>query len=178
MSQTSKVVAAFFGVFVAGAVFGGALAYRWAQPVTVPPAPVAALAPTPESQPAPAISASPRFPSPLPPAQVQPALMRQFTQRLKLTSDQREKIAPVVTRTTDELARLRRENLHETSRLTEAMYAEVAAALTPGQVVELEKMKRKMQERVAEERKKRGGEPTAEPGRKGERGPAGRVGAQ
>ena len=58
------------------------------------------------------------------------------------------------------------------------MYAEVAAALNPGQVVELEKMKRKMQERVAEERKKRGGEPMGEPGRKGERGPAGRVGAQ
>ncbi len=178
MNQTSKVVAAFFGVFVAGAVFGGALAYRWAQPVALTPAPVAAVVPAGEGQPVPAPAASPRAPNPLPPAQVQPALMRQFSQRLKLTPDQREKIAPVVTRTTDELARLRRENLHETSRLTEAMYAEVAAALNPGQVVELEKMKRKMQERVAEERKKRGGEPMGEPGRKGERGPAGRVGAQ
>lgn len=178
MSQTGKVVAAFFGVFVAGAVFGGALAYRLAQPAALLPAPVAVVAPAGENPPAATPAVAQRLPAPLPPAQVQPALMRQFTQRLKLTAEQREKILPVVTHTTEELARLRRENLHETSRLTEAMYAEVAAALTPSQAIELEKMKRKMQERVAEERKKRGGDPAAEPGRKGERGPAGRVGAQ
>lgn len=178
MSQTSKVVAAFFGVFVAGAVFGGALAYRLAQPAPAVPVPVAVSAPAGENSPPPPVAGSARLPAPLPPAQVQPALMRQFSQRLKLTPEQRERILPVVTRTTDELARLRRENLHETSRLTEAMYAEVAAALTPSQTFELEKMKRKMQERVAEERKKRGGDPAAEPGRKGDRGPAGRVGAQ
>lgn len=178
MNQTSKVIAAFFGVFVAGAVFGGALAYRWAQPGPIPPSPILAVAPTGESPLAPTVAPSPRFPPPLPPAQVQPALMRQFTQRLKLTPDQREKIAPVVTRTTEELARLRRDNLHETLRLTDAMYSEVAAALDPGQLAELEKMKRKMQERAAEERKKRGGEPGADPGRKGERAPTGRVGAQ
>jgi len=174
MNQTGKVVAAFFGVFVAGAVFGGALAYRFAQPVPSAPTPVAAVAPTGAPTAPSATVSAPRFPAPLPPAQVQPALMRQFTQRLKLSSEQRDKILPVVTRTTEELARLRQENLHETSRLTEAMYAEVAAALAPHQVGELEKMKRKMQERVAEERKKRGGDPAG----KGERGPAGRVGAQ
>lgn len=178
MSQTGKVVAAFCGVFLAGAIFGGSLGYRWALPAPVAPTQVSVTTPAPENPPPPAAGGSARWPAPLPPAQVQPALMRQFTQRLKLTPEQREKILPVVTRTTDELARLRRENLHETLRLTESMYAEVAASLTPTQATELEKMKRKMQERVAEERKKRGGDPAAEPGRKGERGPAGRGGAQ
>jgi hypothetical protein len=184
MNQLGKVIAAFSGVFLAGAVFGGAIVFRWAQPAVQPaaPAPVVAVAtPAGEVPPAPVVAAAPapRPPLPVPSAQVQPAVMRQFTQRLKLSSDQREKIMPVVTRAAEDLARLRRENLQETSRITETMYADVAASLNPTQLAELEKMKRKMQERVAEERKKRGEGAAIEPGRKGERGgAAGRVGAQ
>ncbi|HUR57970.1 MAG TPA: hypothetical protein VM029_09705, partial [Opitutaceae bacterium] len=149
MEKPWKVVFAFICVFMAGAVFGGFFTLRGAKrrdvaTTTVAPPPV----PVPGA-----------VPRPLPPApvgvQIQPAIMRQFTQRLRLTVEQREKIKPVVAHATEELQRLRRENLHDTTRVMEVMYADVAASLTPEQRAELEDMRHKMQERVAAEKKKR-----------------------
>lgn len=161
MHQRGKVIAAFVGVFVAGAVCGGGLALRLAS-VPVPPA-------------APSVSL-PEHPAPPPPAvpfasspvrsdatSIHPQMLRQFTQRLKLTPPQWEKIRPILARTSAELDRLRRENLQETTRTVERMYAEVAPSLTPAQVIELEKIQRKMLERVAEERRKRGDQPPPSP---------------
>lgn len=157
MEKPWKVIFAFVCVFVAGAVFGGVFTLRSAGGnKTAAFQPPHNRAPQPGSRPPPAP----------PPVQIQPAIMRQMTQRLNLTGEQREKIKPVVARATEELLRLRRENLHETTRVMEVMYADVAASLTPEQRSELEEMKRKMQERVAEERKKRGDPPGGEGGRK------------
>ena len=149
MEKPWKVVFAFICVFMAGAVFGGFFTLRGAKrreletPVVTPPP----------------VQTAGAVQRPLPPApvgvQIQPAIMRQFTQRLHLTVDQREKIKPVVAHATEELQRLRRENLHDTTRVMETMYADVAASLTPEQRAELEDMKKKMQERVAAEKKKR-----------------------
>lgn len=163
MEKPWKVIFAFVCVFMAGAVFGGFFTLRSdgrraladvPPPVNRPPFP--GQRPPPGSPPQ---------------AQIQPAIMRQMTQRLNLTADQREKIKPVVARATEELQRLRRENLHDTTRTMEVMYADVAASLTPEQRAELEDMKKKMQERVAEERKKRGDPVPGEGGRKPDQRP-------
>lgn len=146
MDKPWKVIFAFICVFIAGAVFGGVFTLRSAGR-----RPVATSQPPPPNRPPGA-----RPPQSAPPVQIQPAIMRQMTQRLNLTAEQREKIKPVVARATEELQRLRRENLHDTTRVMEVMYADVAASLTSEQRSELEEMKRKMQERVAEEKKKRG----------------------
>lgn len=156
MHQRGKVIAAFVGVFAAGVVCGGGLALRVAPDSAgraprvslpaerpAPPEPVAAVAPRPDAAPA-------------APSQIHPSMVRQFTQRLKLTPAQWDKVRPVLARTSAELDRLRRENLHDTTRTMERMYAEVAPSLSQTQVLELEKIQRKMLERVAEERRKRG----------------------
>jgi Spy/CpxP family protein refolding chaperone len=162
MEKPWKVVFAFICVFMAGAVFGGFFTLRDTKRGEV----VTTVTPPPVQTP----GAAQRPPAPPVPVgvQIQPAIMRQFTQRLRLTVEQREKIKPVVAHATEELQRLRRENLQDTTRVMETMYADVAASLTPEQRAELEDMKRKMQERVAAEKRKRDEEDLA---RKAEKRP-------
>jgi hypothetical protein len=163
-----KVIAAFVAVFMAGAVFGGLFTLRafnkrfadWraterqaaVSPVVVPPpttvAAKAGATPPPAAAPA--------------KATIQPALMQQFTKRLKLTPAQRDRIRPIVGRASEDMQRLRQENesdrqrnLADTVRLTERMYADVAALLSPDQREELETMRQQMQERADMERKRR-----------------------
>lgn len=155
-------------VFMAGAVFGGLFTLRasnkrlseWraverqmAVPAVVAPAPAAA---------APKAGANPPAAQPSK-APIMPALMQQFTKRLKLTTPQRDKMRPIVGRASEDLQRLRQENesdrqrnLADTVRVTERMYEDVAALLTPEQRTELETMRQQMQERTDKERKRRG----------------------
>jgi hypothetical protein len=159
-----KVVFAFVAVFIAGAVFGGLFTLRasgrrladWrsGEPPASPPVVVTTAQP----------NAAPKAGPALPPAKaaIQPAIMRQFTQRLKLTPVQRERIRPIVTRASEDLQRLRQDNeqerqrnLADTARVTERMYGDVAALLSPDQREEMETMRRQMQERVEGERKRR-----------------------
>ena len=162
MDKPWKVIFAFICVFIAGAVFGGVFTLRSAGGRNV------ANFPPPPDRPPGAVQRP--LPS-APPVHIQPAIMRQMTQRLNLTAEQRVKIKPLVARATEELQRLRRENLQDTTRVVEVMYADVSASLTPEQRSELEEMRRKMQERVAEERKKRGDLPPNEGGRKADQRP-------
>jgi hypothetical protein len=173
MDKPWKVVAAFLVVFVAGAVFGGVFALgvnvrrqgkelRQAQAMPAPAPVPAATAPA-----APHVSAATVAPKKLPLSLVQagslsPQIMGQFTRRLELTSAQKERVRPVIARATEDLLRLRQENLAETARVTERMYEDIAATLTPGQRTELEKMRVQMQERVRTERLKRAAEQAAE----------------
>ncbi|MDO8539363.1 MAG: hypothetical protein Q7S40_02900 [Opitutaceae bacterium] len=156
MDKPWKVVLAFVGVFIAGAIFGGAFTLRATGKHFAEQHPVKAKA-----APAAVTSAQQKAPA-APQARVALALMRQFTQRLSLTSSQREKIRPLVSRAAEDLERLSRENLSDTTRVMERMYVDVGEWLTPEQRDDFDEMRRKWQEKAAEERKKRGAAPVAD----------------
>ncbi|MBL9199979.1 MAG: hypothetical protein JNL39_05695 [Opitutaceae bacterium] len=103
---------------------------------------------------------------------ITPQLLQQFTRRLGLTPEQLERVRPVIARAGDDLQRMRQENFADTVRVSERMYEDVAAALTPEQRTELEKMRVQMQERVRKERLKRAAEQAAEGANRPEGEPA------
>ncbi|MBI4626047.1 MAG: hypothetical protein HY736_22855 [Verrucomicrobia bacterium] len=187
MDKPWKVIFAFVGVFIAGAVFGGLFTLRAAgKRFVYSPAPGRPNLQVPRPGGPPPGQAPPQFPGQppgqskgqlkgQPPGQPQnaigPAMMRQFTERLRLTEEQRGKIRPIVARAAEDLQRLRRENLQDTTRVMERMHLDIGGWLKPDQRNELEEMKRAMQERVSAERQKRGdvppgdGNPRANQGR-------------
>jgi len=160
MNAPWKVIAAFLGVFIAGAIFGGVFTLRVSTSrATVPPSGERPLAQLPPSPNRPMVAgpqlkteaalAAPKL-NPL-----TPTLMRQLTQKLNLTPDQRDKVRPLVNRASEDFLRLRQENLADNARVTERMYADVSAQLTPAQRSQLETMREEMQQRVQAERKRR-----------------------
>jgi hypothetical protein len=170
MEKPWKVVVAFLCVFVAGAVFGGVFTLGVAQrrqgvlarvvPVAPEPAPgIAAGTPAPVATPSNPIINPKKVTAAavagLQPGALTPHIMQQFTRRLELNTEQRERIRPAIARATEDLLRLRQENLADTARVTERMYEDIAALLTPEQRTELDKMRVQMQERVKAERLKR-----------------------
>lgn len=167
MATPWKVVFAFVLVFMAGAIFGGVFTVafsvrRVTGPKAAPPVRTTAQPPVPGQPPS---TSQPRPPATGPqgqppaavvrPSAITPTLMRQFTQRLGLSAEQKERIRPIVGRAGEDLARLRQENLTDTARVTDRMYTDVAAVLTLEQRAELETMQRQVQERIETERKKR-----------------------
>jgi Spy/CpxP family protein refolding chaperone len=150
MDRPWKAIFAFVGVFIAGAVFGGFFTLRSAgkwgagdRPRPVP-APKAAAVAGQAGKDAP------------PPGRIFPQVMRQFTQRLNPTPEQQKAIKPIVSRAAEDLQRMQREHLTDTTRTTERMYADVASILTPAQRTKLEQMREEMHERVRREKEKRG----------------------
>jgi hypothetical protein len=168
-----KVILAFLGVFVAGAVFGGVFtlgvsARRFAhvprQPATVdrsltqfpavpppkaevagPPGPKAAVATTRATNP------------------ITPVLMNQFTRKLSgLSAPQKESLRKILGRAGEDYHRLRQENFADVARITERMYADVSGVLTLEQRSELENMRKQMEEKLQAERKKRSDAAAAE----------------
>ena len=177
-----KVIFAFLGVFVAGAVFGGVFTIgvtarrfnvqprqpQWVERAggQLPPAgqtPVVQTGGTPAPAPAPRMN----------PITVQ--LMTQFTRRLSPTPAQRDELRRILGRAGEDLQRLRQENLADVTRVTERMYADVSGVLTLEQRSELEKMRRQFEERVLADRKKREEAAAAEKAEKaGKAGPVAR----
>ena len=166
MDKPWKVIFAFVGVFMAGAVFGGLFTLR-AGGGRLANLRMSNRPPMQGQTPGPGQAQGQRFgPAQGPgqgPMQIQgaigPAMLRQLNQRLKLTDEQREKIRPVVVRAAEEMQRLRGENLQNTTRIVERMHLDIAAWLTPGQRDALEDMKIQMRERVRREgMDNRGGE--------------------
>lgn len=167
MNAPWKVIAAFVGVFIAGAIFGGGFTLRVStgraaasapaeQPLAhLPPAPNRPVVAGPQVKGGTAV-ATPKL-NPL-----TPTLMRQLTQKLTLTPDQRDKVRPLVNRASEDFLRLRQENLADNARVTERMYADVSAQLTPAQRSQLETMLVEMQQRVQAERKRRADTAAAE----------------
>lgn len=157
MDRPWKVISAFVGVFIAGAVFGGFFTLRSAgkwlvtereraaptAPAKAPKSPVGSSA----IQPGAGGAGQSR---------IAPQVMRQLTQRLNPTPEQQKAIRPIVNRAAEDLQRMQREHLADTARTTERMYADVAAILTPEQRTKLEQMRQEMLERVRREREKRG----------------------
>jgi hypothetical protein len=171
MDKPWKVISAFVGVFVAGAVFGGFFTLRATNKRAA-----AELANA--SQPAPAVvveTKQPSVPTPSTPAagdaakgaaqastqsaarpqdRIVPALMRKMTLALNPTPEQRKKILPLIARATEDMQRLDREHWQNTTRVTERMYEDIAALLTPEQQIQLEKMRQEVLERVRKLREK------------------------
>ncbi len=127
MNKTWKVVLAFTAVFLAGAIFGGLLAMRagprWAQ-----------------RRVAPALPALP------------PAVLRHMADRLDLTTEQKEKIRPLVDRAEDEIRQLRQVSIKETGLILRGLQQTLAVELTSEQRKKLEKMQERQRELMREER--------------------------
>jgi hypothetical protein len=177
-----KVILAFVGVFIAGAVFGGVFtigvsARRFAH---TPKQPLPAEGPI---QQLPAVKPpKTEVAGPLAPKggremgavrgnPITLALMRELTRKLSgLTDAQKESLRKTVGRAGEDLHRLRINNFEDVGRVTERMYADVSAVLTIEQRGELEKMRRETEERM---QKKRNQPPPVEAGsRPGQSAPA------
>ncbi len=162
MDKAWKVILAFIGVFIAGAVFGGLFTLRFERPAPVPAAPIAVQDTPKATPPAPSPAttggqvAVAQAPAVQQQSRIAPVFMRQFTQRLNPTPDQKKKIGGFVARASDDLQRLQREHLQDTTRVTERMYEDVSSVLSTEQRTQLEKMRQEMLERVRKEREKRG----------------------
>lgn len=170
-----KVIFAFVGVFVAGAIFGGVFtigvsARRFANVLQSPsqagerplqklPAvaqPKAQVA-GPNPQAAKVVKEQVRS------NPITPLLMNQFTRKLSgLTDTQQESLRKTLGRAGEDLHRYRQEslayrqeNLADVARVTERMYADVAAILTMEQRVQLETMRRQTEEKLQADKKKR-----------------------
>lgn len=165
-----KVILAFVGVFIAGAIFGGvftigASARRGPNGVRGPqlpdrPAPVE----TPSTK-APVTSVTPPPAVRLNPITVQ--LMNQFMRRLSPTPEQRDEFRKILGRAGEDMQRLRQENLVDVTRVTERMYADISSVLTLDQRSELEKMRRQVEERILADKQKRDQAAAAERASKG-----------
>lgn len=167
MDKPWKVVFAFLGVFMAGAVFGGlftlrASAKRFASELELsratppPPAVVVKESPTPGPAAAPAQAATPPAAKATPTPQDRNVIvvMRQLIQRVSPTSDQQKAMRIIVARATEDLQRLQREHWQDTTRVTERMYEDLGAVLSPEQRTQLEKMRQEMLERVRNAKEK------------------------
>ena len=157
-----KVILAFVGVFIAGAVFGGVFtigvsARRFAN---VPRQPLPAERPLqqlpPVAQPKVQV-AGPQVPKATKEAvrgnPITPVLMNQFTRKLTgLTDTQKESLRKTLGRAGEDLLRLRQENFADVGRVTERMYADVSAVLTLEQRSQLETMRRETEERMQKKR--------------------------
>jgi hypothetical protein len=157
-----KVILAFVGVFIAGAVFGGVFtigvsARRFAN---LPRQPLPAERPLQQLPPV----AQPKVQVAGPQVQkagrevtrgnpITPVLMNQFTRKLSgLTEAQKESLRKTLGRAGEDLLRLRQENFSDVGRVTERMYADVSAVLTMEQRAELETMRRETEERMQKKR--------------------------
>lgn len=141
MNKPWKVILAFLGVFVAGAVFGGFLSGRLLQ----------RFRPAPPAQPG-----QPRGG----PGGEQFSLQvfRRLSERLELTDTQKEQLRPIIKETDAEMRRLRTANFRESMALAEQMHEKIAAILTPEQLAKLEAMRKEMRERWTKERQQRWGD--------------------
>lgn len=149
MSQTWKVILAFTGIFLAGAVFGGFLSQRFF------------------SQSEPSAPAARKILTPL--ERLTPQILGRLAQRLELTDEQKEKIRPIIAEADREMRRLRHDGFKATMTVSRQMYAQVARELTPEQADKLEQMQQEMRERIMQDRQRRWGE---RPPMTGERPPS------
>jgi hypothetical protein len=168
METPWKVIVAFIGVFVAGAIFGGVFtlgagkrfhAMEPAAPQVVqqqqtPPRQVA-------QQPTPTdvqkTDRTKQVATKPPPLTL--GMMRELTKRLSPTSEQQKAFRPIVQRASEDIQRSQREHIAETSRVMDRMYEDISALLSPEQRILLEKIRQELLEKSRQERMKRGANP-------------------
>ncbi len=163
MGGSWKVILAFLGVFVAGAVFGGLFTVRSAgrrlaeeqqQQQQQSPATVVNVAPA-TQKPATNRPNAANNANRIAVQTITPVMMQRLATQLKLTDEQREKIKPIVARADEDMRFLRQENFHSTNRVLDRMHSDIAALLTDEQRAELEVMKRNVQDQMAKAEKER-----------------------
>jgi hypothetical protein len=160
-----KVILAFVGVFIAGAIFGGVFtigvsARRFANvpragPATDRPFTRLPAAKQPETTVGAGAQSSGRPVSQARANPITPALMKQFTRRLNPSTEQEETLRKILGRAGEDYHRLRQENFAEVARVTERMYADVSGVLTLEQRSELEKMRNQLEMKLQEASRKR-----------------------
>lgn len=172
MEKPWKVIAAFVGVFIAGSIFGGLLALRlshWdrgaryvATPKASPASASSAQPSTAPNQPPQITAATPRPASSAPVPQLQlppgmavqaPQLMRRYVDKLNLTTEQKERINPLIQRAASDLRRQQQTNLRETGIIFQHLQEDIAKELSPAQRTRLEEMAEK-QRQIIESREK------------------------
>jgi len=138
MNKPWKVIFAFLGVFLAGAVFGGFLTLRVIKE---------------KFHQSPSMD---RFNS---------RILTRYADRLELSPDQLDQIRPIVTTAETELRRVRSAGFKATIAIAEKMNEQVAKVLTPEQMTRLEELKMEMNDRWRKDRTRRGGDrpPHGEP---------------
>ena len=160
MDKPWKVIFAFVGVFIAGAIFGGLFtlrasaklfAYEERSQRSQPP-PTKARPPgqapqaTAKAQPVPA----------QPPRPISVVLMRQISLRVNPTPEQMKRIRIVCARAADDLMRLYRDSQLDQRRVMDRMYEDAAEVLSPEQRGQLEKLRQEFLEKERRDREKRG----------------------
>lgn len=158
MEQPWKVIVAFVGVFIAGSIFGGLLALRLDNRDLAPRFPPVAMTPRPASTPSagqPPLSpaqpqANPQLPRltaavpqmQLPPGMAvqAPQLMRRYVDRLDLTTEQKERINPLIQRAAADLRRQQQTNFRETGIIIQHLQEDLGKELTPAQRGRLDEM--------------------------------------
>jgi hypothetical protein len=160
-----KVILAFVGVFIAGAVFGGVFtigvsARRMVNPPRSAQGGDRGVAQFPAVPQPKAQVAGPQAPRAGAPAArsnpITPVLMTQFTRKLSgLTPTQKDSLRTILGRAGEDYHRLRQENLIDVARVTERMYADVSGVLSVEQRSELEQMRKQVEERLQADRRKR-----------------------
>jgi hypothetical protein len=168
MDKPWKVIAAFIGVFVAGAVFGGFFALGMGSklltpattaapavapvvttnPAVTPPTPLPATAPVPAPvAAAKGVANAQRIPRlQVPPYMQTPQMMRQYAEKLDLTAQQKENISPRIQRAAEDFRRLWQGYVRETSIIVQRLQEDIRKELTPEQVAKLEKWEQRQQE--------------------------------
>ena len=145
MDKPWKVILAFLGVFVAGAVFGGFFSLGvgrkiWeiegsaiaATKAVQPPAKQPAAEGTKEKD-------RDRKSSQFMPQSVQSAqMMRRITNQLNLTAEQKASVAPIIQHAVQDIWRQQQNLYRETTYLTQRMKEDIARELTPEQQKQLE----------------------------------------
>jgi hypothetical protein len=189
MEKPWKVVAAFVGVFIAGSIFGGLLALRlshWdlgSRMAEAPKVPPASASPAPSGtaphQPPQITAATPR-PAPsapvpqlqLPPSMAvqAPQLMRRYVDKLNLSTEQKDRINPLIQRAASDLRRQQQTNLRETGIIFQHLQEDIAKELTPAQRTRLEEMAVKQQQ-IIETREKQQLELTKQEKLRAQQGP-------
>ncbi|MBI3885439.1 MAG: hypothetical protein HY302_06885 [Opitutae bacterium] len=121
MDKPWKIALVLLGIFVAGALTGGAITVRLARKMF-------ANRPMPE--------------------QWAPIQMKRMAERLELTPVQMDELHPIVRRNMEELNRLRSYSFAETRSIIERMQREISEKLTPEQRAKFEQMNKELRERA------------------------------
>ncbi len=149
VASTLKIILAVGGIFVAGAVTGGVVSLRVADHLTRQKRIIERIGPT--------------------------EIGSRLAEQLQLTPTQKDKIRPIISRTSEELRKLRRESFTQTAALITQMDAELSRELTPEQRVMLANVRAKEEERrkqwMAERTKRNEGRSPEGPGGEGQRPP-------
>lgn len=148
MDKPWKVIFAFVGVFIAGAVFGGLFTFRIGdhllQKQGRPMGGRGALAPGQQPMQRPLLGGS----QPVQPAQ----LLRRYAERLELTTEQKERIRPLVQRAAMDIRRQQQNHFRESGVILQRLQRDIADELTPEQRSTLRKMEQRQREITSEHR--------------------------